>query len=123
MAWYTCEPRAGFTKATVAAWRVHLESRGLGAISINVRITAVRKLATEAADNGLLAPELASGIARIKGVPSHGVRTGNWLSLQQAQDLLNTPNGNTLKGKRDRAMFATLLGCGLRRSEVASLNV
>jgi hypothetical protein len=84
IAWYTQESRGGFTKATVAAWRVCLEGRGLGSISINVRITAVRKLAMEAADNGLLAPALAAGIARIKGVPSHGVRTGNWLSQQQA---------------------------------------
>jgi hypothetical protein len=69
---------------------VALEARGLGPISIRVRITAVRKLAVEAADNGLLAPELASGIARIKGVPSHGVRVGNWLSLRQAQALART---------------------------------
>jgi hypothetical protein len=72
--------------------RVALEARGLGAISINVRITAVRKLSVEAADNGLLTPELASGIARIKGVRSHGVRVGNWLSLRQAQALLNAPD-------------------------------
>ena len=62
--WYGKEPRAGFTKGTVSAWRVALEGRGLGSISINVRITAVRKLAVEAADNGLLAPELAAGITR-----------------------------------------------------------
>jgi len=124
IAWYTAESRpAGFTKATVAAWRVALEARRLGPISINVRITAVRKLAAEAADNGLLAPELASGIARIKGVRTHGVRVGNWLSLQQAQALLNAPDIRTKKGLRDRAMFAVLLGCGLRRSELASLTV
>jgi hypothetical protein len=63
-AWYRLEPRPGFTKATVNAWRVALEARGLGSVSINVRITAVRRLAEEAADNGLLAPELASGISR-----------------------------------------------------------
>src|SRR3982075_4080369 len=74
--WFGQEPRPGFTKATVSAWRVSLEARGLGSISINVRITAVRKLAVEAADNGLLAPELAAGIARIKGVRSQGVETG-----------------------------------------------
>src|ERR1700688_1536178 len=91
-AWFGQEPRHGFTKATVSAWRVSLEARGLGAVSINVRITAVRKLAVEAADNGLLAPELASGISRIKGVRSQGVRVGNWLSLLQAQTLLNTPD-------------------------------
>ena len=45
--WYGQEPRPGFTKATVSSWRVALETRGLGAISINVRITAVRKLAVE----------------------------------------------------------------------------
>src|SRR6202158_6164701 len=121
--WYGFEPRPGFTKATVSAWRVTLEARGLGSVSINVRITAVRKLAVEAADNGLLAPELAAGIARIKGVKSKGVRVGNWLSLRQAQTLLNTPDVTTKKGLRDRAILAVLLGCGLRRSEVAALTL
>src|SRR5664280_2493691 len=72
IAWYGQEPRPGFTKATVNAWRMALEARGLGPISINVRITAVRKLAVEAADNGLLAPELAAGITRVKGAKAKG---------------------------------------------------
>jgi site-specific recombinase XerD len=122
-AWYGQEARPGFTKATVSAWRVALEARGLGSVSINVRITAVRKLAVEAADNGLLAPELAAGIARVKGAKSKGVRVGNWLSVQQAQKLLNAPDVTTKKGLRDRAMLAILLGCGLRRSEVAALTL
>src|SRR6201987_6035356 len=122
-AWFSQEPRNGFTKATVTAWRVALEARGLGAVSINVRITAVRKLAVEAADNGLLDPELANGITRVKGVASKGVRLGNWLSVKQAQTLLNTPDVSTTKGLRDRAILAVLLGCGLRRSEVAALTV
>src|SRR5476651_1980299 len=87
--WFGREPRPGFTKAAVCAWRVALELRGLGAVSINVRITSVRKLAVEAADNGLLAPELAAGITRVKGVRAKGVRIGNWLSMRQAQTLLN----------------------------------
>jgi site-specific recombinase XerD len=123
IAWYGQETRPGFTKAAVNAWRITLEARGLGSVSINVRITAVRKLAVEAADNGLLAPELAAGITRVKGAKSQGVRVGNWLSLQQAQKLLNTPDVTSKKGLRDRAMLATLLGCGLRRSEVAALTV
>ena len=121
--WYGLELRPGFTKATVSAWRVALEARGLGSVSINVRITAVRKLAVEAADNGLLAPELAAGISRIKGVRAKGVRVGNWLSLRQAQTLLNAPDISTKKGLRDRAMLAVLLGCGLRRSEAAALTL
>ena len=120
--WYGQEPRPGFTKATASAWRVALEARGLGSVSINVRIAAVRKLAAEAADNGLLAPELAAGIARVKSAKSMGVRTGNWLSLKQAQALLNAPDITRTKGLRDRAILAVLLGCGLRRSEVAALT-
>src|SRR5690349_3749891 len=111
--WFGQESRPGFTKATVAAWRVALEARGLGPISINVRITAVRKLAVEAADNGLMPPEIAAGITRIKGVASKGVRLGNWLSVKQAQSLLNAPDATTNKGLRDRAILAVLLGCGL----------
>jgi hypothetical protein len=65
----------------VCAWRVALEARGLGAVSINVRITAVRKLAVEAADNDLLAPELAAGITRVKGGRIQGRPHGNWLSV------------------------------------------
>jgi site-specific recombinase XerD len=121
--WYGLEPRPGFTKATVSAWRITLEARGLGSVSISVRITAVRKLAIEAADNGLLAPALAAGIVRVKGAKSKGVRVGNWLSIRQAQTLLNAPDISTKKGLRDRAILAVLLGCGLRRSEAAPLTL
>src|SRR5438270_12718074 len=118
-AWYGQEPRPGFTKATVSSWRVALEARGLGAVSINVRITAVRKLALEAADNGLLASELANGITRVKGVKSEGVRLGNWLTVKQAQVLLNAPDISTNKGLRDRAILAVLLA-RLRPAAVGS---
>ena len=122
LAWFQQAPRPGFTKATVSAWRVSLEERGLGSSSIIIRMSAIRKLAAEAADNGLLAPELAAGIARVKSAKSIGIRMGNWLSLRQAQALLSTPDIATLKRLRDRAILAVLLGCGLRRSEVAALT-
>ena len=83
----------------------------------------MRKLAVEAADNGILAPELAAGITRVKGAKSKGVRVGNWLSLRQAQSVLNAPDTATKKGLRNRAMLAILLGCGLRRAEVAALTL
>src|SRR5260370_41493544 len=122
IAWYRQEPRPGFSKAMVSAWRVSLEARGLGSSPIIIRMSATRKLAVEASDNGLLAPELAAGISRVKSAKSVGIRVGNWLSLRQAQALLSTPDAATMKGLRDRAILAVLLGCGLRRSEVAALT-
>ena len=120
--WFQQAPRFGFTKATVSAWRVSLEERRLGSSSIIIRMSAIRKLAAEAADNGLLAPELAAGISRVKSAKTQGIRTGNWLSQRQAQALLSAPDISTLRGLRDRAILAVLLGCGLRRSEVAALT-
>jgi site-specific recombinase XerD len=122
MDWFQQAPRPGFTKATVSAWRVSLEERRLGSSSIIIRMSAIRKLAAEAADNGLLAPELAQGISRVKSVKSTGIRVGNWLSQRQAQALLSAPDISTIRGLRDRAILAVLLGCGLRRSEVAALT-
>src|ERR1700685_2036823 len=122
MAWFQQAPRPGFTKATVSAWRVSLEERKLGSSSIIIRMSAIRKLAAEAADNGLLAPELAQGISRVKSVKSTGIRVGNWLSQRQAQGLLRAADIKTVRGMRDRAILAVLLGCGLRRSEVAALT-
>jgi site-specific recombinase XerD len=87
-----------------------------------VRLAAVRRLAYEAADAGLLSPELAAGIRRVKGLKKLGVRLGNWLSADEARALWQFPNAETLKGKRDRAIIAVLLGCGLRRREFADLT-
>src|ERR1017187_2780952 len=67
LAWYAAEGDAqGLTKATVQRYARQLQEHGLAAATINVRLTAVRRLAAEAADNGLLAPELAAGISRVK---------------------------------------------------------
>ena len=119
LAWFQQAPRPGFTKATVSASRVSLEARGLGSSSIIIRMSAIRKLAAEAADNGLLAPELAAGIARVRSAKSVGIRVGNWLSVRQAQNLLNAPDVSTVRGLRDRAILAVLLCCGLRRPKPA----
>ena len=83
----------------------------------------MRRLADEAADAGLLSPELAAGIRRVKGSKRLGVRLGNWLTGEQARSLWQFPNSGTLKSKRDRAILAVLLGCGLRRRELSDLTL
>jgi site-specific recombinase XerD len=118
-AWCASIHAPGFTKATVQRYRAALEQAGLAPSSINVRLSALRKLALEAADNGMLAPAAAAAIGRVKGAKRHGARTGNWLTRGQAENMLALPDRATNKGKRDRALLCLLLGCGLRREELA----
>ena len=110
-----------FTKALVNAYRSSLEVRNLAPSTVNVHLAAVRKLAWEAADNGLLPRDAAAAIARVKGVGRGGTRTGTWLTVPLAEALIAAPNAGTLKAKRDRALLAVLVGCGLRREEAANL--
>jgi integrase len=112
-----------FVKHVVLRYRIELESRLLAPATINVRLAAVPRLAYEAADSGLLSPELAAGIQRVKGAKKLGVRLGNWLTVNECRQLLRAPDEKTMKSKRDRAVLAMLLGCGPRRAEVAKLQV
>ena len=121
--WYQTDNRTGFSKATVQAHVTALRSAGVSASSINQRITAIRKLAVELADNGIVSESVAQAIGRVEGVRKEGQRLGNWLTQEQAQALLGLPNVSTVKGLRDRAILAVLLGCGLRREECAGLRV
>jgi len=123
IAWYCSEPRLALNRAVVLRFRLHLESVGLAAGTINQRLAAVRRLAYEAADSGLLSPELAAGIRRVKGVKQLGARTGNWLTRDQARLLLEKADGDDLRCLRDFAMISILLGCGLRRAELSALTV
>ena len=120
--WYCSEPRLSFNKTVVMRYRMHLEDKFLAPGTINVRLAAVRRLAYEAADTGLLSLELAAGIRRVKGAKKLGMRLGNWLTVEEARSLWQLPSAHTLKGKRDRAILAILLGCGLRRGELIDLN-
>lgn len=121
-AWCGSIGTPAFSKATVQKYRASLEQRGLAPSSINIRLSAIRKLALEAADNGLLAPEMAAAIGRVKGAKRHGTRTGNWLTRGQAENMLSLPDRTTNKGKRDRALLCLLIGCGLRREELARVT-
>jgi integrase len=91
--------------------------------TINLRLGAVRRLAYEAADCGLLSADLAAGIRRVKGVKKLGIRLGNWLTAEQGHALWRAPDRQRLKGKRDRALLALLLACGLRRHEAVALTL
>jgi site-specific recombinase XerD len=123
IAWYCSEPRLAFNRIVVVRYRMYLESRHLAANTINQQLAAVRRLAHEAADVGLLSPELAAGITRVKGVKQLGFRSGNWLSPEQSSEVLQRAGGDSMRAKRDYAMLAMLFGCGFRRSELVGLEL
>jgi site-specific recombinase XerD len=122
IAWYCSEPRIAFGRTVVLRYRYELEARRLAPATINLRLAAVRRLAYEAADNGLLSPDLAASIRRVKGAKKLGTRIGNWLTCAQGRKLLDVPDRGETKGKRDHAILALLLGCGLRRAELTQLK-
>jgi site-specific recombinase XerD len=121
--WYCSEPRLAFNKTVVTRYRIHLEQRRYAPSTINLRLAAVRRLAYEASDCGLLSPDLAAGIRRVKGAKRLGVRVGNWLSAEQSKKLIAAPSGLTLRDVRNRAVLSMLIGCGLRRAEIVTVNV
>jgi site-specific recombinase XerC len=120
--WYCSEPRLAFNRTVVLRYRFFLEQKNLAPSTISVRLAAVRRLAYEAADTALLSPDLAAGIRRVKGAKRLGVRIGNWLTIEQARALLQQSSANALRAKRDRAILAVLIGCGLRRAELVGLK-
>src|SRR5712672_2894658 len=97
IAWYCSEPRLAFNRIVVVRYRMYLEGRNLAANTINQQLAAVRRLAHEAADAGLLSPELAAGISRVRGVKQLGHRSGNWLSLYQSSEVLKHASGDSLR--------------------------
>ena len=120
--WYWSEPRLAFNRTVVLRYRLFLEQKNLAPSTISVRLAAVRRLALEASDTGLLSPELAAGIHRVKGAKRLGVRIGNWLTIEQARALLQQSPADALRAKRDRAILAVLIGFGLRRAELVALK-
>jgi integrase len=91
--------------------------------TINVRLSAIRKLVGEARRNGMIGLEEAANLSDVPNVRQKGTRLGNWLTREQAKELLAVPDRSTLKGKRDYVIIALLVGCALRRQELASLNI
>jgi integrase len=102
-------------------WRAGMES--LSPSTINVRLSAVRKMVGEAQRAGMIGQEEAASLTDIPNIRQQGTRLGNWLTREQAKELLAVPDRSTLKGKRDYVILALLVGCALRRNELAELDV
>ncbi|HEY6413208.1 MAG TPA: site-specific integrase [Edaphobacter sp.] len=109
------------SRSLLMEWRAGMEA--LSPSTINVRLSAVRKMIGEARRNGMIGQEEAASLTDIPNISQKGVRLGNWLTREQTKELLAVPDRSTLKGKRDYVILALLVGCALRRNELAELDV
>jgi len=82
-----------------------------------IEMAAIKLLARECLEYGLIPQSTAAGIIQIKGMPKQPRRTGRWLSEQQTRELLAVPQD--LRGK---AILSVMVACALRRAEVCSLT-
>ncbi len=121
--WYGESSHKELTRAVIHEYVRHLEERELTAGSINVKLAAIRKMIWEAAENGMMSRSEATELASVKDMRMSGTRVGRWLTADEVKELLNAPDIETDKGKRDRAMLAVLFVCGLRRAELVNMVV
>jgi site-specific recombinase XerD len=122
MAWYQEQHQPSLSKAVVQSYLAERRAEGMGVGSYNQARSAIMRLVREAVDNQALSSEIATGIEHISSLKRNGVRMGNWLSKEQAELLIKIPDVSTLKGLRDRAILALLIGTGIRRTELTSLT-
>jgi site-specific recombinase XerD len=122
--WFQAQGVPRLNRAIVEEHKDFLLLQGYSAATVNQRLTAIRKFAQQAAEEDLLGKQDAAEILRVHGTKKkENVSERYSLSIAEAQTLLNAPSSRTSKGKRDRAMLALLLGCGLRRNEVVHSKV
>jgi integrase len=109
------------SRALLMEWRAGMEA--LSPSTVNVRLSAVRKMVGEARRNNMIGSEEAASLTDIPNIRQQGTRLGNWLTREQAKEVLAVPDRSTLKGKRDYVILALLVGCALRRHELADLYI
>jgi site-specific recombinase XerD len=123
LAWAQASGRRAFSANTVEAFVAHLRTRGRRPATINQHLAAIRHLAAVAYRERVVDRADLDDIREVRGARHAGGGIGTWLTRDQAQQLLDVPDPRTLRGKRDQALLAVLLGCGLRRSELVALEL
>ena len=128
MPWTSCPHSAwsgskAISRTVILEFRAALLDRELSPSTINVKLSAIRKLVDEAKRAGFIDAEEASQMSDVPNVAQRGTRLGNWLTKEQARELLAVPDRSTIKGLRDYVILSLLVGCALRRRELASLTI
>ena len=109
------------TRELLLEWRASMEKQSFQ--TVNIRLSAMRSLVTEAKRAGMLSSEDAARLTDIPNIKQAGSRKGNWLTREQAKEILAVPDRSKLKGKRDYVILSLLVACALRRTELAELDI
>jgi len=118
------------SKAVVQEYAKRLQRRKLSASLINQKLSAIRALAQHAAKAGALEQHIANGVKAVPGLRAKSERTAKPLTKQQVSRLFaavertmpERSDHRRVKQFRDLAVLALHIGCGLWRSEIASLT-
>jgi integrase len=102
-------------------WRSSMEQQAPS--TVNLRLSAMRSLVAEARRAGMVSSEEAAQLTDVPNMKQAGMRKGNWLTREQAKELLAVPDRSKLKGKRDYVILSLLVACALRRTELAELDL
>ena len=111
------------SRALLMEYRAAMVEKKLSASTVNVRLSAIRKLVGEAQRNGMLDAEQAAKMTDVPNVRQQGTRLGNWLTRDQAKELFAVLDRSTIKGKRDYCILALMVGCTPRRRELSTLTL
>lgn len=124
----------GFTSLQSCAWgslrRHHirgllemLQVSGRAPATINTYLSALKGTAREAWMMKQMDTESFQQILAVRAMRGSRMTRGRALAAQEIHALFRSCEQDTgCKGPRDAAMLAVMLGCGLRRSEVISLD-
>ena len=122
LAWLASPHGTTLDRETVRSYLRAQELVGAGPAVLNQTLAALKRLAYEAGELGWIDGTTAAQIARIKSKRATGTKTGIWLTTAQVVQILSAPDHATATGRRDLAVLALLIGCGLRRAEACSLT-
>ena len=100
------------------AWRDQLTGRGLGGSTIRHRLASLASLFEYLCEKNAVTHNPVKGVERPRTESGEGKTPA--IGDHQARDLLEAPQENTIKSKRDRAILSTLLFHALRRERVLS---
>src|ERR1700678_1513470 len=88
------------SRALLMEYRAAMLEKKLSASTVNVRLSAIRKLIGEAQRNGIIGVEEAANLSGVPNLSQKGTRVGNWPALEHARVLLTVPHPCKIKGSR-----------------------